>query len=135
MTMEYVLDASAAVKSFARETESGAYVAWMRSQAEAGALFVAPPLLPFEVRHAACTAWRAGMLASRTEALLAAEEAVAGVELQPVPPAQEMDYAFRLRLSTYDACYAVLAAAGRPLVTYDARLAEAVETAIMPGRA
>ena len=114
--VEYVIDASALVKTFLEEPESAALRTWYGQALAEGASFRSPDLLGYEVASVAADT---GSLDTGAEA----RKAVAGIVTE-----RAFDDVGRYvgTLSGYDASYLVVAVRyGAAIVTYDHELAKA----------
>ena len=122
-----IVDASVVLSAFFPDEAQEQAQALIREHVMGRVALGAPSLLLYEVTNAVVQARRRNRISDeQAEQILSALEDL-GIALQPVPWAQMLPLALRFDRSAYDAAYLALAeSTGRPLITGDRRLYNAV---------
>lgn len=131
MSADYVLDASALAKTFIREPDSAGFLAWFETTLAGDARLHAPGLIAYELGQVVKKALPDLNYPGDDPARALVREATQAIELDHEAWARIDPYLDRL--SAYDATYLALAVAKTAtLVTYDAYMAAAAQTAGVP---
>ncbi len=129
--MILVLDASAAVKWFAREVGTEAALALLDS----GASFLAPDIMPIEVASTLLRKERAGQLETGAAMRALAELDAIGIELLPSAPRlrRAAEMAMQHRHALFDCLYLAVAMERRvPIATFDGPVASLAQRLLIP---
>lgn len=129
--MILVLDASAAVKWFAREQGTEDALALLDS----GASFLAPDIMPVEVASTLLRKERGGQVEPGTAMRALAELESLGIELLPVAPRlrRATELAMQHRHALFDCLYLIVALERRaPIATFDRPVALLAQRLAIP---